>query len=78
MKPALKAHSLQWHGWHAYRRGLATNLKQMEVDDLTIQAIFRHRDVATTRTFYIKTVPSVVREAMQQYGEKVGCAMNVQ
>jgi site-specific recombinase XerD len=50
MKPALKAHGLQWHGWHAYRRGLATNLKQMDVDDLTIQAILRHKDVATTRT----------------------------
>jgi integrase len=72
MKPALEAHGLQWHGWHAYRRGLATNLKQMDVDDLTIQAILRHRDVATTRTFYIKTVQSVVREAMQQYGEKSG------
>lgn len=78
MKPALKAHRLQWHGWHAYRRGLATNLKQMDVDDLTIQAILGHRDVASTRTFCIKTVPSVVREAMLQHGEKVGCAMNWQ
>src|SRR5437879_8785039 len=28
-----------WHGWHAFRRGLATNLHTLGVDDKTIQAI---------------------------------------
>jgi integrase len=32
----------QWHGWHAFRRGLATNLHALGVDDKTIQAILRH------------------------------------
>jgi hypothetical protein len=27
----------EWHGWHAFRRGLATNLHRLGVDDLTIQ-----------------------------------------
>ena len=29
--PALKAnaHSPRWHGWHAFRRGLATNLHEL-------------------------------------------------
>lgn len=27
IKPLLKANGLVWKGWHAYRRGLATNLK---------------------------------------------------
>ena len=78
MKPMLKAHGLRWAGWHAYRRGLATNLKEMGVDDLTIQAILRHKDVRTTQRFYIKTVPQKVTAAMQEFGSKVGCAMNVQ
>jgi hypothetical protein len=26
----------EWHGWHAFRRGLATNLKQLGQDDRTI------------------------------------------
>ena len=78
VKPALAAHGLKWHGWHAYRRGLASNLKQMGVDDLTIQAILRHQDVSTTRRFYIKTVPQQVTDAMQQYAAKIGCATDVQ
>lgn len=31
-----------WHGWHAFRRGLATNLYGLGVADKTIQAILRH------------------------------------
>ena len=30
IKPVLKANGLQWKGWHAYRRGLATNLHDSE------------------------------------------------
>ena len=39
IRPALARVGLEWHGWHAFRRGLATNLKQIGVDDKTIQAI---------------------------------------
>jgi integrase len=52
--PALEGHSLSWHGWHAFRRGLATNLHQLGVVDIVIQAILRHSDVAVTRESYIK------------------------
>ena len=31
-----------WHGGHAFRRGLATNLNRLGVRDKTIQAILRH------------------------------------
>jgi integrase len=78
MKPMLAAHGLVWYGWHAYRRGLASNLKTIGIDDLTIQAILRHQDVNTTRRFYIKTMPHEVTVAMQQYGAKIGCATDVQ
>jgi integrase len=52
--PTLKDKSVEWHGWHAFRGGLATNLHQLEVADIVIQAILRHSDVAVTREAYIK------------------------
>ena len=59
----------EWHGWHAFRRGLATNLHQMGVDDLTIQAILRHSNVAVTQSCYIKTASKETKEAMQRVEE---------
>jgi len=38
----------QWHGWHAFRRGLATNLHGLGVEDKTMQRILRHSNVALT------------------------------
>jgi integrase len=55
--PALKAANVQWKGWHAFRRGLATNLHALGVDDLTIQRILRHSNVAITPKCYIRTLP---------------------
>jgi len=78
MKPALVAAGLRWSGWHAYRRGLATSLKQLGVDDLVIQSVLRHQDVRTTQRFYIKTVPEQATTAMQEFASKVRCARNVQ
>jgi integrase len=78
IKPALKTNGLRWKGWHAYRRGLATNLHELGVPDKVIQAILRHEDVSTTQRSYIKTVPSVVTEAMKRLEEKIACAADVQ
>jgi len=39
---------------HAFRRGLATNLHELGVADIVIQAILRHSDVSVTRQAYIK------------------------
>jgi integrase len=55
-----------WHGWHAFRRGLATNLHELGVDDLTIQRICRHDDVATTQRHYVKTRDAGRKAAMQK------------
>ena len=54
MRPALAEEGVEWYGWHAFRRGLGTNLHDLGVDDITIQAILRHSDVRTTMAFYIK------------------------
>jgi len=42
-------------GWHGFRRGLASNLNRLGVDDAVIQAILRHSTVAITQACYIKT-----------------------
>jgi integrase len=78
IKPVLKANGLKWKGWHAYRRGLATNLHELGIPDKVIQAILRHEDVKTTQRSYIKTVPSVVTDAMKRLEDKIACAADVQ
>jgi len=56
----------EWHGWHAFRRGLATNLNRLGVDDSVIQRILRHSNVAVTQACYIKTASEDARAAMQK------------
>ena len=55
IRPKLIAAGLPWYGLHAFRRGLATNLHELGVADIVIQAILRHSDVSVTRQAYIKT-----------------------
>jgi integrase len=54
IRPTLLKAGLVWHGLHAFRRGLATNLHDLGVADIVIQAILRHSDVSVTRSAYIK------------------------
>jgi integrase len=65
LAPALTKAGLQWHGWHAFRRGLATNLHRLGVPDKTIQRILRHANVAVTQNCYIKTVDADAAAAMR-------------
>ncbi len=74
IRPALRRHGLEWHGWHAFRRGLATNLHRLGVSDLTIQRILRHSNVAVTQACYIKTFDKQAIDAMRQ----LECATSVQ
>jgi integrase len=66
MKPALTKAKIQWHGWHALRRGLGTNLNSLGVDGKTIQAILRHSDLSTTMAFYVRPVPAESKAAMRK------------
>jgi len=61
-----------WQGWHAFRRGLATNLHQLGVADKTIQAILRHSNVGLTMNVYVKSVSESQINAMDALGEKLG------
>ena len=54
IRPKLVEAGLPWHGLHAFRRGLATNLHELGIADIVIQAILRHSDVSVTRQAYIK------------------------
>jgi len=54
----------EWHGWHAARRGLGSNLYRLGVPDMVIQRILRHANVSTTATYYIKTAADDIRNAM--------------
>jgi integrase len=62
----------KWHGWHAFRRGLATNLHQAGVDDKTIQGILRHSNIGITQNIYIKSVSESQVSAMDSLSEKLG------
>jgi hypothetical protein len=57
----------EWHGWHAARRGLGTNLYRLGVPEKTIQAILRHANVSTTNTYYIKSAADDTRAAMAKF-----------
>jgi integrase len=65
------------HGWHGFRRGLATNLNRLGVQGKTIQAILRHATLSVTQNLYIKTVNADSVTAMQSLElsvESVLCA----
>ena len=64
--PVLKLAGIRWRGWHAFRRGLATNLNRLGVSAKVIQAILRHSQISTTMDIYVKPVEADVVEGMQK------------
>jgi integrase len=48
IRPALAKAGIPWYGLHAFRRGLATNLHELGVADVVIQAILRHTNASVT------------------------------
>jgi integrase len=63
---------VKWYGWHAFRRGLASNLYRLGITDKTIQPILRHANVTTTQACYIKTAPADAHLAMQRLEKVLG------
>ena len=59
-----------WQGWHAFRRGLATNLHTLGVADKDIQAILRHSNLALTMNVYVKSVNTAQVSALDSLSEK--------
>jgi integrase len=76
--PTLANAGLQWRGWHAFRRGVASNLHVLGVPDLTIQKIMRHSDLRTTVACYIKTRDEQTMIAMQRLEQAFNGGATVQ
>jgi integrase len=66
------AFALKKIGWHAFRRGLATNLHTLGVADKDIQAILRHSTLAPTMNIYVKSVNEAQSMALDSLSERMG------
>jgi integrase len=71
MRDVLGRSGVTWLGWHGFRRGLASNLNRLGIDDSVIQAILRHSDVSVTQRCYIKTARPEAMAAMRQFSSKL-------
>src|SRR5260370_25551637 len=71
IRPTLKAHNLMWKGWQAYRRGLATNLKELGVPDTTIQCILKHENVNTTHHSYTKPTSAAAAHTIKKFQHNI-------
>jgi len=66
IQPVLKANCIPWYGWHAFRRGLASNLYATGAQDILVQRILRHAKAHVTRDCYIKVFDTTVAAAMER------------
>jgi integrase len=66
IKTALKGSGVEWFGWHALRRGFATNLHDAGVQDKIIQSLLRHSSLAVTMAHYVKPLPKANVDAMRR------------
>jgi integrase len=61
-----------WHGWHAFRRGLATGLYSIDERAEIAQTILRHEDVSTTQEHYLMLKSKTEgNAAMKRFGKVV-------
>ncbi len=74
MKDVLRRTGVTWTGWHAFRRGLASNLNRLGVDDSIIQGILRHSTVSVTQNHYIKTARPDTIAAMRKLSDALLCS----
>jgi integrase len=72
LAPAFATKKIDWRGWHAFRRGLATNLHTLGVDSKDIQAILRHSTLALTMNIYVKSVNESQTVALDSLSERMG------
>lgn len=66
IRPLRENAKVEWHGWHAFRRGLATNLQRLGVPINVAQRLLRRADFATAADYYVKVVDEDARQAMQR------------
>ncbi len=71
IRPALVGTHLPWYGWHAFRRGLASNLYALGAQDKVVQRILRHSKPHVTRERYIKVFDRTVLEAVEKVQARI-------
>ena len=75
--PKITAKGIPWKGWHASRRGLATDLSVLGVPARVVQGILRHSQISTTMKHYIKSVEEQHVEAMKKLARCFRSASNL-
>jgi integrase len=71
--PDAKKAGVEWHGFHAFRRGLSTVLHDMEIPELTISHILRHSTKSSKSVagrHYIKPSLERMRAALEKVEAK--------
>lgn len=71
---AFTAVKSEWHGWHGFRRGLASTLFAAGAEDLVVQRVLRHSKVIVTREHYIRRFDQRVLDAMNTLSRKQGAS----
>jgi len=71
IREACERAKVEWRGWHALRRGLASNLFALGASDLIVQRVLRHSKVIVTRESYIKLRDRKLDAAMAQLSREV-------
>lgn len=67
--PRLKAVGIEWRGYYAMRRGAGTIATMVARDKgLAAKGLLRHKTITTTAEFYIDSVPSETRLAVEEVG----------
>jgi integrase len=61
----------RWRGWHAFRRGLATDLVDKKESVTVAQGALRHADANVTLKCYAKPVSDEVRRSMQDRADRL-------
>jgi integrase len=69
IRRAAEGLGMRWHGWHAFRRGIASNLFELGADDLTVQRVLRHSKVIVTREHYIRVRDPKLEDAMRRLSD---------
>ena len=67
--PAAKKNDAEWHGLHAFRRGLSSVLYDLEIPELTISHILRHSTKSSKSVaakHYIKPSLDRMRDALEK------------
>jgi len=71
MRMVIQRAKIKWCGWHGFRRGLASNLNRLGVDDSVIQVILRHSHIGVTQACYIKAARPEIEAAMKNFSDEV-------